>query len=259
MTKTTQSLEIVTHCYCPPSLDTYAQMLRWQFASLVHHRPHVPVTLTVCYTREDAKTSAIVRWIGEQLDQRGDLQGITLRALDFPPGGLFRRAIGRNFAAQHPQGDVLWFTDVDYYFGPGCLSAVADLVTPDTELAMPAEIHISVSHLMGDDDLAAGRRVEFPEVLPARFAKRRQKVCIGGCQIVGANVARRVGYCQGTRYVEPVDAAAGFRSCRCDKVFRRTNKFKAQRLPIPNTYRLRHSRDGRDFDLNGTIRGKEVW
>lgn len=254
----TKTLEIVTHCYCPPTLDAYARLLRFQFASLIHNPVASPVTLTVCYTSEDAKTAAEVRRIGSYLDEHNPA-GITLRALDFPPGGLFRRAVGRNFAALQSAADVIWFTDVDYVFGPGCLQAVADMCDLTTELAQPAEIWISRDHATGDQDLWEARDQELPRINPEHFAKRRQKVCIGGVQIVGGHVARRVGYCSGTRWVDPVDPEQGFRSCRCDKVFRRLNGFVAQRLPIPNTYRLRHGRDGRDIDLKGATRGKEVW
>jgi hypothetical protein len=256
--KIAKSIEIVSHVYSPPGTYGYAEHLKWQFASLIHNPPRVPTTLTICYTRQDVKTSVRIRRIGEMLDA-GISKTVTLKALDFSPARLFRRAIGRNWAALHTTADVIWFTDVDYSFGPGCLDAVADLVGIDTELAQPSAIWISTDHALGDDDVVAAREVDLPVVKPEHFTERRQKVCIGGVHIVGGNTARRVGYCDGTKWVEPVDEAEGFRSCRCDKVFRRANGFKAQRLPIPNTFRIRHSIDGRDLDLAGVVRGREVW
>ena len=257
--KSATSLEIVSHVYNAPGTNGYAEHLKWQFASLIHHPPRVPTTLTVCYTSRDQVTKARVRRIGEMLDRSENPHRLTLKAIDFAPGSLFRRAVGRNFAALHTTADVIWFTDADYSFGAGCLDAVADLVGVDTELAQPAEILIHTTHALGDDDIFAARDEDLPLLNPANFSRRRQKVCIGGVHIVGGNVARRVGYCNATKWVEPVDEAEGFRSCRCDKAFRRVNGFKAQRLPIPNVFRIRHSIDGRDLDLAGVVRGREVW
>lgn len=254
----TTKIEIVTHAFCPRGTDTYAELLRWQFASLIHYPTHADVTLTVCYTREDPTTSKAVQRIAELLETI-DPPGVTIKALDFPPGSLFRRGVGRNFCALQTTADVVWFTDVDYLFGPGCLDAVADQCGRATELAQPAELWISRDHATGDQDVEQGRREDLPEINPERFAKRRQKVCIGGVQIVGGYTANKVGYCSGTKWAEPVSADEGFRSCKCDKAFRRINRFQAQRLQIPNTYRLRHSHDGRDYDLSGCIRGKAVW
>lgn len=252
-------IEIVTHVYSPPGLDTYAQMLRWQFASLVRHRGPVSVTLTVCHTSQDSKTMA-------QLDRIRDIVsreqpgGLRVQALDYEPGSLFRRAIGRNYAALHTAATVaIWFTDVDYLFGPGALEAVCGAVAPESGLSQPAEILIHRSHALGDEDLFRGRAIELPEFNPAHFERRRQKVAIGGCQIVGATTAKSVGYCRDSKWVQPVDPEAGFRSCRCDRAFRKLNQFAVARLPIPHVYRMRHGRDGRDVDLTGVVRGREVW
>ena len=253
-----KSIEIVSHVYDPPGLDVYSQLLKWQFASLYHNPPPVPTTLTVCYTREDAKTTAMVKQIGAIIDSQ-DCEPVTLRALDFPPGSLFRRAVGRNFCALQSPADVIWFTDVDYCFGPSCLRAVAELTGLDTQLVMPAHVQISTNHGMGDEDVFYGRDVDLPKIDPARFSERRQRICIGGVQIVGGHLARKIGYLHGTKWVKPVPEDAGFRSCRGDKAFRRLNKLAAERIKIPSVYRLRHSRDGRDFNQSGTIIGKKVW
>jgi len=91
------------------------------------------------------------------------------------------------------------------------------------------------------------------------FALKRQRIAIGGVQIIGGKVARRIGYLDRTQWVEPVDAAIGFRSCKCDVAWRRTNGLVAARLDIPNTFRIRHSTAGRDYNLGGDALGRVVW
>lgn len=254
----TKHLEIVTHCYNPPGLNIYGQLLKWQFASLWHYPTHHRVTLTVCYTGDDGATRDRVQKIGHQIE-KGDREGLELKALDFPPGSLFRRGVGRNFCALQTVADVIWFTDVDYMFGPGCLDALGDMCDRGTGLVMPAQLWMSRTHAIGDQDLWEQRDNELPEIPVEHFAQRRQRICIGGCQIVGGHLANRIGYCSGTKWSQPVSEAEGFRSCKCDKYFRRLNNLKAERLPIPAVYRMRHGVDGRDYDLTGVVRGKEVW
>lgn len=253
-----KTIEIVTHVYCPPGVDQYAEHLRWQFASLVRYGSCVGIRWTVCYTRDDPRTAELVVRLGKMI---GDLTfgQFVLQGLDLAPSMLFRRAIGRDWAARNTTADVVWFTDADYVFGPGSLAATVAGVAGRSGLFMPAEIQIHRDHATGDADVAAGRAVRLPDPDPTHFLARRQKVCIGGVQIVDGDTARRVGYCGGTRWTEPVDPSLGFRSCRCDLAFRKLNGFSAVRLAIPNVYRLRHSRDGRDFDLTGEQIGKAVW
>lgn len=256
-----KSIEIVTHCYCPPSVPQYAEMLRWQFASLYRNRPPIPTSLTVCYTSTDTATSAVIAKIGREFfeSNRHDMAPLTLKAVDLQPEFLFRRAIGRNFVALGTKADVVWYTDVDYCFGPGCIETVADLVGPDDPLQHPRDILIHTKHAWGDEDLWHGRDALLPQVDPKRFTSKRQKMCIGGVQIVGGDTARALGYCKGSKWVKPVDPIHGFRSCRGDKYFRRANKLSSRALEVPSVYRLRHTQDGRDFDECGTILGREVW
>lgn len=251
----TKRILIVSHCYCPPGLDIYAQHLRLQWASLCRYLSKADVELVVCCanSKQDPAT-----W--EVLTDR--TIGRAKRVVHvLPLEKLFRRATGRNEVVKDAarEFEVVWFTDVDYLFGPGCLDAVADLVTPDDELCMPEVVNISIDHATGTRYVEDRRNVPLPDIDPTQFAARRQKLCIGGVQIVGGNTARRVGYCDGTRWVRPVDPAAGFRSCRCDLAFRRGNKFVAKRLPIPGVYRLRHERAGRDVGLNGQFLGRKGW
>ena len=250
-------IAIISHCYCPPGLDVYAEHLRWQWASLLQYPSDAYVTLIVCcaFRERDAATWKVL--------EGGDVKihPLRLRCLTYSLSldKLFRRAIGRNDIATHTGYDIYWFADVDYLFGPVCLDAVAEQVGPDDELCCPEYVNISTSHEIGQQLVNEYRGKPIPPIPTELFTRRRQKVAIGGCQIVGGNTARRVGYCQGTKWLRPVDPNKGFRSCKCDRAFRRSNKFTPRKLDLPNVFRLRHDCDGRDYDLTGNKIGKGAW
>jgi len=251
-------IDIVSHCHCPPGVDQYAEMLRWQYASLIHFQPvDVVVRLVVCCSPLDEATFAAIKWIDANRGDRDETPDIV--PIFLPPEKLFRRAIGRNIAAKSSLADVMWFTDVDYCFGPGCLQTVASLVSASDLLCQPATIWIHRDHATGDAAIERERGKPFPMLDFSEFIERRQKICIGGVQIVGGDTARRIGYLAKTKWVEPVDPELGFRSCRCDKAFRSINKLHAKALPIPCVFRLRHTRDGRDYTMEGAKVGKSVW
>lgn len=254
-----QSIEIVSHVYDPPGSDQYAQMARLQFASLYQHRPIYPVVWSLCYHPDNQPAVDTIAWIRGFYEREGTLHNLAVQTVSLDLEHLFRRAIGRNFCALQTRSDLVWFTDIDYYFGPGAVDAACQQTTPDTQLACPNEILIHRDHETGDLDLRSQRDAALPTILFEHFNRRRQRVAIGGLQLVGGNTARRVGYCEGSKWVQPVDAEQGFRSCRCDRAFRHLNGFATEHLDIPAVYRLRHTQDGRDRDLKGTILGKEVW
>lgn len=246
-------IEIVTHCYCPPGVDGYARMLAAQCESLLRWKPRATrVTLSVFTTGCDELTLKCVDTWSEQLA----LENVDLIPYVLHPSDLFRRAIGRNIAARTTSADVVWFTDVDYFFGPGCLDAVTEAVPLEgVDLYCPREVLICRDHATGDELVATGRALDSLDL----FVARRQKVAIGGCQIVAGAWARRNGYLHGTRWVKPVSAEQGFRSCKCDRAFRSVNKLRTEHIDAPGVYRLRHTRDGRDYDVNGRKVGRSVW
>jgi hypothetical protein len=252
-------IEIVTHCYSGPgSGGQYTQHLKWQFASLVHYSAPVKVCLSVCYTTEgDRYTAQRLARMERMLSEMDGLEHLHLKLIRLTPGQLFRRAIGRNYAALHSTARVVWFTDVDYLFGPKCLQTLAKLASNETGLIYPERLLISKDHATGAAAVKREERNQLPKIKKREFAERRQRLCIGGVQIVGGDLARAEGYCQGTKWVEPVDPAAGFRSCACDKAYRRGRG--AEHRPIPSVYRLRHELDGRDYNLEGEKVGREVW
>lgn len=250
-----KSIELVVHCFCPPGLDTYAEHLKWMWSSLVRYPTEAHVTLSVCFTPQDSATTKRLAAMMQNWDSRRP----RINTVPLPPGSLFRRAIGRHLCSQRSMADVLWFTDVDYMFGSDCLNDVCNQVGPDDGLCMPSHIWIHCDHETGNTAVESQRQVDYPKINFSEFVERRQKIAIGGVQIIGGNTARKIGYLGGTKWTEPVDASSGFRSCRCDKAWRHHNKLSAARLEIRNCLRIRHISDGRDFDLQGKNIGKEVW
>ena len=249
-------LEIVTHCYCPPNIPWYAEHLRWQFASLCLHRLE-EVVWSVCYTPSDIAT---VRSLEICLAKNKVNHAVKILPISLEPASLFRRAIGRNIRAKATRADVVWFTDVDYSFGPDCLDvAVVRLNECEREenLIFPAHTWISIDHGIGQNMVKQHMQEACPLVTQykAWFKLRANRTAIGGIQIVLGDYCREHGYLDGTKWVNPVSVDEGFRQCVCDKRFRR-QVGDSVRVEIPNVYRIRHTEDGRDFDLEGRKGGR---
>ena len=253
-----KSIEIVSHCFCPPGVTQYAEHLIWQWASLTLYPPPVPTTLSVCFTGTDLETWQRLQTMQEMISEGRSDPAVSLQTVQMKPSQLFRRAIGRNWCAKRTKADVVWMTDVDYLFGPGCLTEIAKLVGPDSGLMQPGYMRINTTHDIGDKMVQGNLANDLPTIDTSLFSERKQRTCIGGCQIVGGDLARRIGYLDGTAWMEPVEDAKGFLSCRGDKKWRSSNNLKAKRLPF-SVYRIRHNIDGRDFTLDGENKGKEVW
>lgn len=249
-------IEIVTHVFCPVGIDFYAECLKWQWASLINYSCEHVVDYTVFYTSSDTATI-------DQLEtcDRFQPENVYLRPVELPPQQLFRRSIGRNIRALNTDADIVWFTDVDYLFGGGCLDGLATIVSPDDPICCPESYWINIDHETGDRMLDEYRTVDLPRIPRKMFVERKQKLAIGGLQIVGGNTIRKTGYLKDNiKYQTPVTVEKGFRSCKCDRVFRKESKLPTIRVSIPEIYRIRHSVDGRDFYANGSKGvGKEAW
>jgi len=251
-----KSLEIVTHCYCPPNVTQYARMLEWQFQSIMNNRTDGSVTLSVCYSKDDHITSLTLK----ALDELPAVDGVFLNPIPLDEGHLFRRSVGRNIAATASSADIVYFTDVDYFFGAGFFVDIMASVETQSGLCCPNAVKISTTHEFGDRMLA--------EVAPGTiqekwFTLKGIRKAIGGVQVIGGATARKYGYLDKTKWVKPVDPEMGFRSCRGDVRFRR-KMIKAlgdiEYFSTSSLYRVRHSVDGRDFTFSGEqLKGREAW
>lgn len=253
-------IEIVSHVYAGP-LKQYATMMRFQISSLllypalndlIHYRAFVA-------DRENDPAT----W--EVIDMMEPLLAASINCYAtftiLPLGELFRRAIGRHRACCElgDRVNIVWFTDVDYVFGEGCIEAIAMNTIDDKmpELSYPEYYYINNDHETGDRLCSEAEAQEngLLKVDKKDFARRRGRA-IGGQFIVRADVARR-GYV-GTKklkWLATVDPDDGFHQCRCDVQFKATMKEQDrtwEAIPLPNVMRIRHTRDGRAYRIDGT-------
>lgn len=239
-------IEVVTHCWSGKDVPIYHRLLRLQLNSLLTFQPKCPVRVTVFYSDQDANTLAVIEEARKEYAIRSEkVYPLTLATWSLPSSQLFRRAIGRNMAALATRAEMIWFTDCDHLFGEDCLYSVLDLCTPEVDLHWPQFVQIHKRHRYGDYLLQSdGTNWGHLQINRSSFQPREERAAWGGLQIVRGDFARRHGYLKGTGWVEPVEADH-FLSCKCDVPFRKTCPNKRAEL-IPNLYRVRHSRAGRD-------------
>lgn len=229
-------LEIVSHCW------RYSRLLTYQLSSLVLHPPRcVEVCMTVYHAASDLPTRQVLEQFAGIVTQNVRWEW---RQLEEPL--LFRRAIGRNRAALATTADWVWFADADMCFGPGCLDAFPEAVAKVTgPLVFPRFLYWSANHDLGDAAIHAATGTSGPlSVNPADFALRRNHSAIGGIQICRGDVARAQGYCRDSRrYQRPANR---WRRTNEDCAFRRILGTRGTPIELPNVYRIRHSKQGRN-------------
>jgi hypothetical protein len=229
-------IEIVSHCV------NYAKLLSFQMSSLVEHPPGegVSVTYTLCYTEDDERTERTRRFFAGQ-----EVERVRWNWMNLPWRRVNRRAIGRNEAALASSADWVWFTDVDYCFGAGCLERLAAEASPQREcLLFPKEIRATTRE--GGDALLA----ETPEepalrrVPTERWVTQQTFRCaIGGVQITRGEVCRAKGYLRDSRRWQR--EADEWQGCREDPVFRKALGTQGCGIELPEVYRIRHNAKGR--------------
>ena len=232
------SVEIVTHCY------RYSRLLCYQLSSLLLHPPTIPTQITVFTSKCDTDTlKTAEHFIG---------LGLRVRIWTQKRIHLFRRSMGRNLAARDTEASVLWYTDCDHWFGPGCIDSLAPCVEKD-RLFSPSSLFIHRDHQTGDsyiDKLSLGRP-RLVDINPDDFVSRRVLKTIGGVQIVNRSTANKHGYLEKWkrgRYQRPSPDTV-FQKCKSDSQYRKMlREHGATECPIdiPNLYRLRHSKAGRE-------------
>lgn len=246
------TIEIVSHCYAGP-MPQYAAMLHYQLSSLLLFPPErCEVKMTVVWTEEDKPTQELLEKFFSQA-QSSFPKSIDFHPLPLEPGELFRRSIGRNRCARTTMADLIWMTDVDHVFGAGCLDALADVLREDrdSEFMRVQRLQVSKTHALGDTALAratfSSKTIFEPlELNPYDFQERKERRPIGGLQIMRQDLAHRIGYLNDVeKWQRPMDPAGGFRQCKCDVAFRKTTP-AAVPINLPNLFRIRHSRAGRD-------------
>ena len=243
------SIHIVTHCYAA-ELPQFATFLRYQLSSLVLHPPKIDYLIEVRYCPDDTATADVVNEFAVRLGLRIGLSPMQ------PPERLFRRAIGRNEAALSSHADLLWFTDCDYLFGPGCLDglwAAWSGLEKFTSMLFPSQILTMKSHADGDQ-LVESCPAGVVGVSADLFKVQNVHKAFGGLQIVPGSLARKHGYLNGSRrYQRPL--AKPFSNFHDDVAYRKVCLKNGPILPVnvPNLYRLRHTKTTYQGESNGPV------
>ena len=234
-------IEIVTHCYSG-ALPQFATFLRYQISSLLLFAPRTQVQFTVCYSSSDSATRQAIAW---GLQRSAGL--LDLLPIDMLPARLFRRSIGRNMAARATTADLVWFTDVDHYFGEGCLDSLAEQWGRYVEkplMVWPRSLQISRNHQVGDRQWNEAPQGKLLAIDPSDFVPKTYSRAIGGVQIVSGDYCRSIGYLAGhKKYQAPREDDRPFGDFKDDVVFRKQISLAGRVEPIelPGLYRLRHS------------------
>ena len=235
-------IEICTHVYAG-DLPQYAVFLRAQLSSLVLWKPQVRTVISVVYTSSDDLIYKVLKEFQEPL------KGV-LSTLSINKSNLFRRAIGRNYVGLNTHADVIWYTDVDHVFGPGCLDEAwkSWLMLCQNQCAMiyPDGLMIHADHKIGDDFWKSHTGDDQLLIRPnfSDFVRKTYRRPIGGVQIVDGNFSRKYGYLdKQKKWQTPISEKKPFPSFRDDVAFRHFCVANGGIRPVrlEGLYRLRHT------------------
>ena len=246
-----KSIEIVTHAYSG-AIPIYWRHMLYQASSLLWYPPKADVTLTVFWAGEryDPAMANLVEHIDKRRAQVNGRIVFNFVPIVLPREKLFRRAIGRHMVSQQSVADVIWYCDADMAFGEGCIDYVQGHIEDDGRLYGPGKILISTDWQTGDAQAHAGG--DWPRIHGEHgFKWQRNKVLIGGSQILGRETAKRLGYLgDQPKWQKPVNPDKPFACFRDDSSWRRQHfpleKQMQVKLAVPNVYRLRHSKSSID-------------
>ena len=244
MQKSTNTIEIITHCYSPVEVPIYHWLMKMQMRSLLGVSRN---TIKIIFTAIMMEGDELSLGVFTEMQALLELEGIQCKKMMLQKAGFFRRAIGRNQAALATCADVVWFADADYLFMYDSLErAVEQSLTAHADLTWPGMVHIHQQHQFGDALIDRWEAGEQPEVDLSEFSPRRERRAIGGMQVVNGKYCRSSGYLKDTNWLKP-DEKIGRVYCGSDVAFRRQLKQVLIAGDIPGIYRIRHSTAGRDF------------
>lgn len=233
------SIRIVTHAYAK-ILPQYATFLRAHLSSLVVHPPLVKTAITICCTDDDERIMKV-------LDYFLSLRKLELDVLKMEKNQLLRRAIGRNKVALELKEELIWFADVDYYFGPDCVDSVWNAWQEFDQkpvLIWPKSAMIQRDHEIGDqwhrDNF--NREGLIINTHGNDFKKTRYDRAIGGVQISPNWYVRKHGYMNDTKWLETEETDRFFTTVE-DVHYRRSAEERglSVAIDVPNLFRFRHS------------------
>ena len=233
-------LEVVTHCW------NYSRLLTYQLSSFYLYPPEESkVRVTVFYAEEDTGTKQVFDFFSTLPKPKT----VKIVPSCLPRRNLMCRAYGRHLAAQKTSADLIWFTDVDYCFGPGCLDTLAKLTNKSVHkpkrLFYPRVILGSKKHVFGDKAIAKlDDGLKVIDIERDDFGKMTYSKAIGGVQIIRGDTARKLGYCK-DHVLGKCNMSDNWLPTIEDRVIRVILGTNGQPLELPNVFRIRHSRSGR--------------
>jgi len=240
------SLEIVTHCWSGEEVSVYHNLLAMQLTSLYLEADtsKIQASITVCASSADHRTIEVIEFFSD-LFYLGK-PDFEVRLCALLPEKLFRRAIGRNQITKTTAADVVWFTDCDYlFYGDSLRRAVVACMNAAVPMVYPQQVRTHRTHALGDQSIEEASKTRLYLPRQEDFYLRKMSRPIGGIQIVKGSWCREKGYLDSSGWTEPVQSDH-FLQCRCDVAFRRQAGMDSASRDIPDVYRVRHSRCGRD-------------
>ena len=248
------SLEVVSHCW------NYSHMLAYQLSSLVHYSPtRLDVIMTVFHAAEDQDTVALLDYFGALA-----VPGVTWNWQELDKGRLFRRAIGRNLAAQATRCDWVWFTDCDLLFHAGCLDGLAEALQGRRDaLVFPREERTTSLLEPTDEMLNVGRGApRLLDIDTERFSPREVTRATGPLQIAHGDIARACGYVDSLAYYQKPSRV--WAKAEEDRAYRWLLRTQGVPVDVPGVYRIRHISKGRyggsgSTWLRSTVRKIQSW
>ncbi|SET41191.1 glycosyltransferase family 2 protein [Thalassotalea agarivorans] len=228
------NLEIVSHCW------GYGNMLTYQLSSFVNNPPtKATVTVTVFYSEEDEKTKAVVEFFNNIA-----VENVVWNFTAISKEKLFRRGIGRNMAARSTNADWLWFTDCDIIFHENCIDSLADALQGKQEILYYPRTECTTEMLTDDDPML--RKESEPQVVDIsteNFSQHSRDKAKGAFQIVHADVARAIGYCEKLKMFQTEDTR--WRKTYEDTAFKWLIGSEGIPIDVDGVYQIRHVTKGR--------------
>ena len=228
------SLEVVSHCW------QYSHTLVYHLSALASYPPtRAEVTVTVFYCPEDHHTQAMLDYFGAM-----EVQGVHWNWQPLAREVLFRRSIGRNYAALNTRADWIWYIDCDLIFHQGCIDSLAEALQGRTDALLFPESEF-VTDLLEDDNpvLRNNRAPQIVDIDPAQFRKIPITRAVGAYQITHGDVARACGYCRNIDVFQT--PSERWRKTYEDRTYRWLLGTQGVRIPVDNIFRIRHVSKGR--------------
>ena len=227
-------LEIVSHCW------GYSNMLTYQLSSFVNYPPtKCALTVTVFYAVEDTKSQAVLDFFNKKT-----VENVTWNFQTLSKGKLFRRGIGRNMAARTTRADWLWFTDCDIIFHENCLDSLAEQLQGKQEsLYYPQQERTTEMLAQDDPMLRQDSEPQLVDIDADGFSLHSRDKAKGAFQIVHADVARAIGYCEKLKMFQTEDDR--WRKTYEDTAFKWLISSEGIPLDIDGVFQIRHVQKGR--------------